>query len=163
MKLIIFLFFCLTSKIGAADQEYQKIDLYAETSFLKENKKYRVKKLNLEQKKELARIISKYDLFRDGKTETDAPFIGTLGIFHIAINKKPYLLFMAYNTKHIHLFDKKKIGGEEYTKKLFWLQERDNKNGLEVRVFELEPLYLELEKFLERISSPVIEKDKRIM
>ena len=115
------------------------------------------------QKKELARIISKYDLFRDGKTETDAPFIGTLGIFHIAINKKPYLLFMAYNTKHIHLFDKKKIGGEEYTKKLFWLQERDNKNGLEVRVFELEPLYLELEKFLERISSPVIEKDKRIM
>ena len=77
----------------------------------------------MEQKKELARIISKYDLFRDGKTETDAPFIGTLGIFHIAINKKPYLLFMAYNTKHIHLF----------------------------------------EKFLERISSPVIEKDKRIM
>ena len=59
MKLIIFLFFCLTSKIGAADQEYQQIDLYAETSFLKENKKYRVKKLNLEQKKELARIISK--------------------------------------------------------------------------------------------------------
>ena len=109
MKLIIFLFFCLTSKIGAADQEYQQIDLYAETSFLKENKKYRVKKLNLEQKKELARIISKYDLFRDGKTETDAPFIGTLGIFHIAINKKPYLLFMAYNTKHIHLFDKKKL------------------------------------------------------
>ena len=39
MKLIIFLFFCLTSKIGAADQEYQQIDLYAETSFLKENKK----------------------------------------------------------------------------------------------------------------------------
>ena len=38
---------------------------------------------------------------------------------------------MAYNTKHIHLFDKKKIGGEEYTKKLFWLQERDNKSGLE--------------------------------
>ena len=49
MKLIIFLFFCLTSKIGAADQEYQQIDLYAETSFLKENKKYRVKKLNLEE------------------------------------------------------------------------------------------------------------------
>jgi len=45
---------------------------------------------------------------------------------------------MAFNTKHIHLFDKKKIGGEEYTKKLFWLQERDNKSGLEVRVFELE-------------------------
>ncbi|MBS5975678.1 hypothetical protein [Akkermansia muciniphila] len=55
MKLIIFLFFCLTSKIGAADQEYQQIDLYAETSFLKENKKYRVKKLNLEQKKRISK------------------------------------------------------------------------------------------------------------
>ena len=52
--IIIFLFFCLISKRGAADQEYQQIDLYAETSFLKENKKHRVKKLNLEQKKELA-------------------------------------------------------------------------------------------------------------
>ena len=105
--IIIFLFFCLISKRGAADQEYQQIDLYAETSFLKENKKHRVKKLNLEQKKELAKIINKYNLFRDGKTETDVPFIGNLGIFHIIINKKPYLLFMAYNTKHIHLFDKK--------------------------------------------------------
>ena len=93
----------------------------------KEKKIHRVKKLNLEQKKELAKIINKYNLFRDGKTETDVPFIGNLGIFHIIINKKPYLLFMAYNTKHIHLFDKKKIGGEEYTKKLFWLQERDNR------------------------------------
>ncbi|AYR34074.1 hypothetical protein C1I94_01310 [Akkermansia muciniphila] len=107
--IIIFLFFCLISKRGAADQEYQQIDLYAETSFLKENKKHRVKKLNLEQKKELAKIINKYNLFRDGKTETDVPFIGNLGIFHIIINKKPYLLFMAYNTKHIHLFDKKKL------------------------------------------------------
>ena len=70
---------------------------------------------------------------------------------------------MAYNTKHIHLFDKKKIGGEEYTKKLFWLQERDNKIGVEVRVFELEALYLVLEKFLVRISCPVIEKDNRFM
>lgn len=63
----------------------------------------------MEQKKELAKIINKYNLFRDGKTETDVPFIGNLGIFHIIINKKPYLLFMAYNTKHIHLFDKKKL------------------------------------------------------
>ena len=49
--IIIFLFFCLISKRGAADQEYQQIDLYAETSFLKDDKKHRVKKLNLEQKK----------------------------------------------------------------------------------------------------------------
>ena len=58
------------------------------------------------------------------------------------------------------LTSKRGAADQEYTKKLFWLQERDNKSGLEVRVFELEPLYLELEKFLERISSPVIEKDK---
>ena len=83
--IIIFLFFCLISKRGAADQEYQQIDLYAETSFLKENKKHRVKKLNLEQKKELAKIINKYNLFRDGKTETDVPFIGNLGIFHLSL------------------------------------------------------------------------------
>lgn len=41
--IIIFLFFCLTSKRGAADQEYQQIDLYAETSFLKENKNIELK------------------------------------------------------------------------------------------------------------------------
>ncbi len=63
---------------------------------------------------------------------------------------------MVYNTKH-YPPELKGEGVEEYTKKLFWLQVRGSK-GLEVRVFELEPLYLELEKFLERVSSPVIEK-----
>ncbi|WP_290488220.1 hypothetical protein [Akkermansia sp. UBA3271] len=104
----ILIFFALPQKEGQQIKNINKSIYMQKHLFLKMIKKHRVKKLNLEQKKELARIISKYDLFRDGKTETDAPFIGTLGIFHIAINKKPYLLFMAYNTKHIHLFDRKK-------------------------------------------------------
>ena len=100
--IIIFLFFCLISKRGAADQEYQQIDLYAETSVLKENKKHRGKKLKLEQKKELAKIINKYNLFRDGKTETDVPFIGSRHFFTVD-EVKTYIDMMAlHNMNRFH-------------------------------------------------------------
>lgn len=84
--------------------------------FFKNGKKFRATKLSLNQRKELRDILSKYDLFLEGRTENTFPFIGTLAIFRVAIDKKPYLLCMINNTNHI--FAKKKIGREEYQKKI---------------------------------------------
>lgn len=152
---IILLFFCFTAKIGTAKQKYERIDLYKETSFFKDGKKHRVKRLNPKQKRELAEIFNKYDLLSDGQTEADIPFIGYIAIFHIAINKKNCLLFMVNNTNHLSFHCR-----EEYTQKLFWLQKRGDKRSSDIRIFELESLYLELEKFLEKSSYIVAENDK---
>ena len=164
MKLtcIIFLFFifCVIAIGEMEDKEYKDFDLYTESSFLKNGKKFRATKLSLNQRKELRDILSKYDLFLEGRTENTFPFIGTLAIFRVAIDKKPYLLCMINNTNHI--FAKKKIGREENKKKLFWIQEIDGNNNPEkpeIRIFESAALYLELEKFLERIASPVLKKE----
>ena len=115
MKLtcIIFLFFifCVIAIGEMEDKEYKDFDLYTESSFLKNGKKFRATKLSLNQRKELRDILSKYDLFLEGRTENTFPFIGTLAIFRVAIDKKPYLLCMINNTNHI--FAKKKNGREE--------------------------------------------------
>lgn len=103
-------------------------------------------------------ILSKYDLFLEGRTENTFPFIGTLAIFRVAIDKKPYLLCMINNTNHIFA---KKDWARGISKKLFWIQEIDGNNNPEkpeIRIFESAALYLELEKFLERIASPVLKK-----
>ena len=105
MKLtyIIFLFFifCVIAIGEMEDKEYKDFDLYTESSFFKNGKKFRATKLSLNQRKELRDILSKYDLFLEGRTENTFPFIGTLAIFRVAIDEKPYLLCMINNTNHI--------------------------------------------------------------
>lgn len=163
MKLvfILFVFFSAIANGKMPDKEYREFDLYTESSFYKDGKEFQVTELSLKQSNELRDILSKYNLFEEGKTESTVPFIGTLAIFYVTIDKKPYLLCMINNTNHI--FAEKKVGRQEYHKKLFWIQEVDGKDNNmeqpEIRIFESAALYLELEKFLERAASPVIEKD----
>lgn len=122
MKLtcIIFLFFifCVIAIGEMEDKEYKDFDLYTESSFLKNGKKFRATKLSLNQRKELRDILSKYDLFLEGRTENTFPFIGTLAIFRVAIDKKPYLLCMINNTNHI--FAKKKDWARGISKKNYF-------------------------------------------
>lgn len=121
MKLtcIIFLFFifCVIAIGEMADKEYKDFDLYTESSFFKNGKKFRATKLSLNQRKELRDILSKYDLFLEGRTENTFPFIETLAIFRVAIDKKPYLLCMINNTNHI--FAKKRLGERNIKKNYF--------------------------------------------
>ena len=108
--------FCVIEIGEMEDKEYKDFDLYTESSFLKNGKKFRATKLSLNQRKELRDILSKYDLFLEGRTDT-FPFIGTLAIFRVAIDKKPYLLCMINNTNHI--FAKKRLGERNIKKNYF--------------------------------------------
>lgn len=156
---IVFLFatFFVIANGKMTDRVYQEFDLYTEASFFKDGKNFQVTQLSQKQRNELKDILSKYNLFVEGKTENTYPFIGPLAMFHVTIDKKPYLLCMINNTNHI--FAEKKIGREEYQKKLFWILEADGNRYETRRIFELAALYLELEKFLERAASPVMGKD----
>lgn len=60
---------------------------YIQNHHFKNGKKFRATKLSLNQRKELRDILSKYDLFLEGRTENTFPFIGTLAIFRVAIDK----------------------------------------------------------------------------
>lgn len=118
MKLtcIIFLFFVLSQLVKWKIRNIKTLT-YIQNHHFKNGKKFRATKLSLNQRKELRDILSKYDLFLEGRTENTFPFIGTLAIFRVAIDKKPYLLCMINNTNHI--FAKKKIGREKYQKNYF--------------------------------------------
>ena len=159
--LFLVVFFGSITNGKMPNKEYREFDLYTESSFYKDGKKFQVTELSLKQSNELRDILSKYNLFVEGITESTFPFIGTLAIFYVTIDKKPYLLCMINNTNHI--FAEKEVGRQEYHKKLFWIQEVDgNDNNMEqpeIRIFESAALYLELEKFLERAASPVMKKD----
>ena len=99
--LFLVVFFGSITNGKMPNKEYREFDLYTESSFYKDGKKFQVTELSLKQSNELRDILSKYNLFVEGKTESTFPFIGTLAIFYVTIDKKPYLLCMINNTNHI--------------------------------------------------------------
>ena len=72
--LFLVVFFGSITNGKMPNKEYREFDLYTESSFYKDGKKFQVTELSLKQSNELRDILSKYNLFVEGKTESTFPF-----------------------------------------------------------------------------------------